>query len=315
MVMQVLSRLAVLLLSLMVASIAVFAVVNVLPGDPAAVILGTSASPQQIADLHRQLGLDRPAWLRYLEWLGGLIRGDFGISLISKQPILPELQGRALVSVPLALFAMFLALAVSIPLGIVAGVRYRSLSGSLISALSLGGIAIPAFWAGLLLVTIFAVQLHVLPAGSFVPWEESPVGALRSLLLPSIALGLVQGAVLTRYIRSAVIEVQREDYIRTARSKGLTRGQALRRHGLKNAAIPVVTVLGLQLTSLLVGAVVIENVFYLPGLGRMLLDAVRNRDLIEIQDLVLLLTATVLVINFATDLSYRLLDPRIRASR
>ncbi|MGI8562931.1 MAG: ABC transporter permease [Candidatus Dormibacter sp.] len=315
MVMQVLSRLAVLLLSLMVASMAVFAVVNVLPGDPAAVILGTSASPQQIADLHRQLGLDRPAWLRYLEWLGGLIRGDFGVSLISKQPILPELQGRALVSVPLALFAMFLALAVSIPLGIVAGVRYRSLSGSLISALSLGGIAIPAFWAGLLLVTIFAVQLHVLPAGSFVPWEESPVGALRSLLLPSIALGLVQGAVLTRYIRSAVIEVQREDYIRTARSKGLTRGQALRRHGLKNAAIPVVTILGLQLTSLLVGAVVIENVFYLPGLGRMLLDAVRNRDLIEIQDLILLLTATVLVINFATDLSYRLLDPRIRASR
>ncbi len=313
--MQVLSRLAVLLLSLMVASMAVFAVVNVLPGDPAAVILGTSASPQQIADLHRQLGLDRPAWLRYLEWLGGLIRGDFGVSLISKQPILPELQGRALVSVPLALFAMFLALAVSIPLGIVAGVRYRSLSGSLISALSLGGIAIPAFWAGLLLVTIFAVQLHVLPAGSFVPWEESPVGALRSLLLPSIALGLVQGAVLTRYIRSAVIEVQREDYIRTARSKGLTRGQALRRHGLKNAAIPVVTILGLQLTSLLVGAVVIENVFYLPGLGRMLLDAVRNRDLIEIQDLILLLTATVLVINFATDLSYRLLDPRIRASR
>lgn len=313
--MQVLSRLAILLLSLIVASIAVFAVVNVLPGDPAAVILGTSASPQQIADLHRQLGLERPAWLRYLEWLGGLIRGDFGISLISKQPILPELQGRALVSVPLALFAMVLALAVSIPLGIVAGVRYRSLSGSLISALSLGGIAIPAFWAGLLLVTIFAVQLHALPAGSFVPWEESPVGALRSLLLPSIALGLVQGAVLTRYIRSAVIEVQGEDYIRTARSKGLTRGQALRKHGLKNAAIPVVTVLGLQLTSLLVGAVVIENVFYLPGLGRMLLDAVRNRDLIEIQDLVLLLTATVLVINFATDLSYRLLDPRIRASR
>jgi len=313
--MQVLSRLAILLISLFVASVVVFAVVNVLPGDPAAVILGTSASPAQIADLHRQLGLDRPGWLRYVEWLGGLTRGDFGISLISKQPIMPEVQGRALVSVPLALLAMVLALAVSIPLGIVSGVRYRSLSGSLISALSLGGIAIPAFWAGLLLVTIFAVQLHVLPAGSFVPWEESPVAAFRSLLLPSIALGLVQGAVLTRYIRSAVIEVQGEDYIRTARSKGLTRGQALRRHGLKNAAIPVMTVLGLQLTSLLVGAVVIENVFYLPGLGRMLLDAVRNRDLIEIQDLVLLLTATVLVINFATDLSYRLLDPRIRSSR
>ena len=314
MALQVLTRLAILLASLLVASMLVFLVVNVLPGDPAAVILGTSASPQAIADLHRQLGLDQPGWQRYLAWMLGLVRGDFGISLISKQPVAPELEGRLLVSAPLALFAMLIAVAVSVPLGIVAGVRHRALSGSIISALSLGGIAIPAFWAGLLLVTVFAVQLHLLPAGNFTPWEESPLAALRSLLLPAISLGLVQGAVLTRYVRSAVIEVQREDYIRTARSKGLTRGQALRRHGLKNAAIPVVTVLGLQLTSLIVGAVVIENVFYLPGLGRMLLDGVRNRDLIVIQDLVLLLTATVLLVNFATDLSYRLLDPRIRSA-
>src|SRR5204863_9453126 len=179
------------------------------------------------------------------------------------------------------------------------------------SALSLVGIAVPAFWAGLLLVTIFAIQLHVLPAGGFVEWSDDPLGALRSLLLPALALGLVQGAVLTRYVRSAIIDVQREDFIRTARAKGLTRWQALRRHGFRYAAIPVVTVLGLQLTGLLVGAIVIENVFVLPGLGRLLFQSVGNRDLVVVQDLVMLLTAVVLVVNFLVDLSYRFLDPRI----
>jgi peptide/nickel transport system permease protein len=165
------------------------------------------------------------------------------------------------------------------------------------------------------MVTVFAIKLHLLPAGGFVPWSEDPLAGLRSLLLPALALGLIQGAVLTRYIRSAVLEVQREDFIRTARAKGLTRGQALRRHGLRNAAIPVVTVLGIQLTSLLVGAIVIENVFVLPGLGRLLFQAVGNRDLVMVQDLVVLLTSVVLVVNFLTDLSYRLLDPRIRLVR
>lgn len=315
MAVQVVVRLAILLVSLLVASMLVFGVVNVLPGDPATVVLGTNATPEALHALRQQLGLDQPAWERYLAWVAGLLRGDFGDSLLSRSPVGPDILQKLTVSGPLALLASAIALAVALPLGVLAGVRYRRLSGALISALSLAGIAIPAFWFGVLLVTVFAIRLHLLPAGGFVPWSEDPLAALRSLLLPALALGLIQGAVLTRYVRSAVVEVQREDFIRTARAKGLTRGQALRRHGLRNAAIPVVTVIGIQLTSLLVGAIVIENVFVLPGLGRLLFQAVGNRDLVTVQDLVVLLTSVVLVVNFLTDVSYRLLDPRIRMVR
>src|SRR2546422_1062476 len=313
--MQVTTRLGILLLSLWAASVLVFAVVNVLPGDPATVVLGTNATPESLRLLREQMGLDRPGWERYLAWIWGILHGDFGTSLLSRSPVGPDILDKLAVSAPLAALASVLALALALPLGVLAGVRHRKLSGSLISALSLGGIAIPGFWFGLLLVTLFAIKLRLLPAGGFVPWSEDPLAALRSLLLPALALGVVQAAVLTRYVRSAVIEVQREDFIRTARAKGLTRGQALRRHGLRNAAIPVVTVLGIQLTSLLVGAIVIENVFVLPGLGRLLLEAVGNRDLVTVQDLVVLLTSVVLVVNFLVDISYRLLDPRIRAAR
>ncbi|HEX6547346.1 MAG TPA: ABC transporter permease [Candidatus Dormibacteraeota bacterium] len=315
MALLVTSRLAALVASLFAASILVFAVVNLLPGDVATSLLGVNATPENIAILRHQLGLDQPVWLRYLDWIGGLLHGDFGTSLLSRTPVAPLILSKATVSAPLALLSAAIALAVAIPAGVVAGVRYRSLSGALISALSLGGIAIPGFWAGLLLATVFAVQLRLLPAGGFIDWSEDPVAAFRSLVLPATALGLVQGAVLTRYVRSAVIDVQREDFIRTARAKGLTRWQALRRHGFRNAAIPVITVLGIQLTSLLVGAIVIENVFFLPGLGRLLFQSVLNRDLIVVEDLVMLLTTVVLVVNFATDISYRLLDPRIRSSR
>jgi peptide/nickel transport system permease protein len=218
------------------------------------------------------------------------------------------------ISGPLALASATIAIVVALPLGVLAGTRYRSAVGALISALSLVGIAVPAFWAGLLLATVFAIQLHVFPAGGFTDWSDSPSGALRSLVLPALALGLVQAAVLTRYIRSAIVDVQHEDFLRTARAKGLTRWQALYRHGFRYAAIPVVTILGIQLTGLLVGAIVIENVFVLPGLGRLLFQSVGNRDLIVVQDLVMLLTAIVLLVNFLVDLSYRLLDPRIRAS-
>jgi peptide/nickel transport system permease protein len=315
MAVQVATRLGILLLSLWAASLLVFAVVNVLPGDPAAVVLGTNATPESLQLLRQQMGLDRPGWERYLAWVWGIFHGDFGISLLSRSPVGPDVLDKLAVSAPLAGLSMIIALALGLPLGVLAGVRHRRLSGSLISALSLGGIAIPGFWFGLLLVTLFAIRLRLLPAGGFVPWSEDPLAALRSLLLPALALGVVQAAVLTRYVRSAVIEVQREDFIRTARAKGLTRGQALRRHGLRNAAIPVVTILGIQLTSLLVGAIVIENVFVLPGLGRLLLQSVGNRDLVLVQDLVVLLTGVVLVVNFLVDLSYRLIDPRIRASR
>src|ERR1700694_5943080 len=315
MAVQVTARLAILLVSLLAASILVFGVVNVLPGDPATVVLGTNATPEALHALRQQMGLDQPAWARYLAWVAGLLRGDFGASLLSRSPVGPDILEKLSVSGPLGLLARAIALAVALPLGVLAGVRYRRLSGALISALSLGGIAIPAFWFGLLLVTVFAIKLRLLPAGGFVPWSEDPLAALRSLLLPAVALGLIQAAVLTRFVRSAVIEVQREDYIRTARAKGLTRGQALRRHGLRNAAIPVVTVLGIQLTSLLVGAIVIENVLVRRGLVRLLLESVATRDLVLVQDLVVLLTGVVLVVNFLVALSYRFIAPRIRAAR
>jgi len=302
-------------LSLTVASLIIFLVVQVLPGDPAQVVLGVNATPDALAQLRHQMGLDLPGWQRYLAWIGGILHGDFGTSQVSSAPVAELIRQKLSVSAPLALLGMAVSVLTSVPLGVIAGVRYRRLSGALISALSLGGIAIPAFWAALLLITVFAIRLHVVPAGGFVAWSDDPVGAFKSLLLPAISLGLVQGAILTRYIRSSIVDVLREDYIRTARAKGLTRWQALRRHGFRNAAIPVVTVLGLQLTSLLVGAVVIENVFYLPGLGRMLIQAIGNRDLVVIQATVMLLTGVVLVVNFLVDVSYRLLDPRIRATR
>jgi peptide/nickel transport system permease protein len=308
------TRLVALVASLVAASMLVFVVVNLLPGDVATVMLGTNATPENVAALRHSLGLDQPLWLRYLQWVGGLLHGDFGASVLSHTEVGPVLLQKATVSGPLALMAAAIALVVSVPVGVVAGVRYRRLSGAVLSALSLGGIAIPAFWAGLLLATVFAVRLRLFPAGGFVDWSEDPVAAARSLVLPAVSLGLVQAAVLTRFIRSAIIDVQGEDFIRTARAKGLTRWQALRRHGFPNAAIPVVTVLGIQITSLLVGAIVIENVFVLPGLGRLLFQSVGNRDLIVVQDLVVLLTAVVLVVNFLVDLSYRLLDPRIRAA-
>ncbi len=241
-----------------------------------------------------------------------MLQLDFGTSLLSHSAVGPLIVQKLAVSGPLALAAAIIALVVALPLGVLAGVRYRHPSGTLISAVSLLGIAVPAFWAGLLLVTLFAIQLRWLPAGGFVDWSQNPLGAVRSLVLPSLALGLVQAAVLTRFVRSAIVDVQREDFMRTARAKGLTRWQALRRHGFRYAAIPVVTVLGIQLTSLLVGAIVIENVFVLPGLGQLLFQSVGNRDLIVVQDLVMLVTAIVLVVNFLVDVSYRLLDPRIR---
>jgi len=295
---QILIRVAWLIVSLIAASILVFAVTK----------------PEALDTLRHQLGLDQPAWIRYVQWVGGMLHSDFGTSLLSHSAVGPLIVQKLSVSAPLAIASAVIALALALPMGVLAGVNYRKTSGAIISAVSLLGIAIPTFWAGLLLATIFAIQLKLLPAGGFVDWSDNPLGAARSLILPSLALGLVQAAVLTRYVRSAIVDVQREDFIRTARAKGLTRWQALRRHGLRYAAIPVVTILGIQLTGLLVGAIVIENVFVLPGLGRLLFQSVGNRDLIVVQDLVMLLTAVVLVVNFLVDLSYRLIDPRIRSS-
>ena len=311
----VLRRLGIFAVTLLVASMVVFAVLAVLPGDPAEVAAGTQATPEQVAALRDEYGLNGSVPQRYVRWLGDILTGDLGNTFVSKRSIASEIGTRLQVTLPLVLMGMVLAVAVAIPLGVIAAVGHRKVLGTAVSAVAQLGIAVPAFWAGLMLITLVAVRWGLLPAGGFIPWGESPWEAFRSLLLPAISLAIVQAAILTRYVRSSVLEVMREDYIRTARAKGLSQWAALRRHGLRNAAIPVVTVLGLQLTALLVGAVVIENVFTLPGLGKQLLDGINSREIVLVLDIVMILVAAALVVNLIVDLLYLAIDPRLRRAR
>ncbi|PZG11749.1 ABC transporter permease [Nonomuraea aridisoli] len=312
MTLYLLKRLAVLLASTAVAAVVVFAFMALLPGDPAEIALGVNATPEAVAELRRQFGTDRAPVAQFLDWAGGLLQGDFGTSYVTTAPVGPQIADRLGVTAVLVLGGMILALVIAVPLGTFAAVHHRNLLGAAISAVSQVGIAIPAFLAGILLVFVFAVQAQALPSGGYVPISENPAEWLRSLLLPWSSLGLVQGAVLTRYVRSAVLDVMREDYLRTARAKGRGSTGALWRHGLRNASIPVVTVLGLQLATLLVGAVVVERVFVVPGLGDLLLNGVAQRDLLLVQGVVMVLVAAVLLINFVVDVAYHLLDPRLR---
>ncbi|MEQ4721594.1 ABC transporter permease [Nonomuraea sp. B19D2] len=312
MTLYLIKRLAVLVASTAVAGVVVFAFMALLPGDPAEVALGVNATPEAVAALRKQFGTDRAPVAQFLDWFGGLLQGDFGTSYVTSSPIGPQISDRLGVTAVLVLGGMAVALAIAVPLGTFAAVHHRNPLGAAISAVSQVGIAIPAFLAGILLVFVFAVQAQALPSGGYVPIAENPGEWLRSLLLPWLSLGLVQGAVLTRYVRSAVLDVMREDYLRTARAKGRGSTGALWRHGLRNASIPVVTVLGLQLATLLIGAVVVERVFVIPGLGDLLLNGVAGRDLLLVQGVVMVLVAAVLLINFVVDVAYHLLDPRLR---
>jgi peptide/nickel transport system permease protein len=314
MILRLIERAAVFLVSLAVSSVLVFAFMAVLPGDPARVALGVNASDQAVAELRRQFGLDRPLPTQYFDWLGGLLHGDLGTSYVSKVAIGPQVFDRLQVTLWLVVAGMVIALVVAVPAGTVMAARHRKVSGFALSAVSQVGVAVPAFLAGILLIVVFAVRLGWLPANGWTPPAQDPGMFLKQLILPALSLGLVQGAVLTRYVRSAVLDVLREDYLRTARAKGLRPFQALWRHGLRNAAVPVVTVLGLQLATLLIGAVVVERVFVIPGLGSLLLDGVSNRDLLLVQDVVMVLVLAVLLVNFIVDLLYVALDPRLRTA-
>ncbi|HMT90777.1 MAG TPA: ABC transporter permease, partial [Dermatophilaceae bacterium] len=260
MLLRLAERTAILLVSLAVSSLLVFGFMVLLPGDPARVALGVNATEADVATLRREYGLDRPLATQFLDWLGGLLRFDLGKSYISKAEIAPQIADRLQVSLILVAVSMLVALVIAVPFGTFMAVHHQRPAGLVLSAISQIGVAVPAFLAGILLITVFAVQLGWLPAGGWTPPAYDPGLFLKQLLLPALSLGLVQGAVLTRYVRSAVLDVLREDFLRTARAKGLTPMRALARHGLRNAAVPVVTVLGLQLATLLVGAVVIERV-------------------------------------------------------
>ncbi|WP_288949978.1 ABC transporter permease [uncultured Paracoccus sp.] len=304
-------RLISLGLSLLVASALIFSVVALVPGDPASFMLGTGAQPETVATLRQQMGLDLPLPLRYLHWLGSILGGDLGHSFTYKTPVAGMILDRMQVSLPLALMALALSTLIALPIGMfAAGCRGR-VGDTVVMGATQVGIALPNFWFAMLLVLVFAVNLRLLPAGGFPGWDH-PGAALKSLILPAVALALPQAAILARVLRSALIETLGQDYIRTARAKGLSAGRALRRHALRNALIPVLTILGMQFSFLLAGAIIIENVFYLPGLGRLIFQAITQRDLIVVQGAVLVLVAAVILVNFLVDLSYAAVDPRLR---
>ena len=311
-----LKRFATFIATLLVASLVVFAVLELLPGNAAQIILGDTATPESLAALEQRLGLDQPPLARYGQWIGGLARGHTAPSISYGTPTALLIAERLRVTLPLALMAMSLAVTLALALGLYAAARHNRLGDVSVMAASQFGIAIPNFWFAILLILFFAVKLQWVSAGGFPGWSEDDGGgsweALKSLLLPALALALFQAAILARVTRSAVLEVMREDFVRTARAKGLSKRQALLGHVLRNAMIPVVTVMGLQFANLLTGTIVIENVFVLPGIGRLVFQAISNRDLVLVRDVVMLLAGMVVLVNFIVDVLYALIDPRLR---
>lgn len=312
MITYLLKRTLILFLTLLLVSIAIFAVLMVIPGDPAQIILGIHATPESLRNLRHQMGLDRPVTIQYFHYMKNLALGDLGRSITYDVSITSLIISRLQVTIPLAILSLIFAVSISIPMGIYSSLHRNRLGDYGIMAFSQVGLAVPAFWAGILLILLFAVTLHWLPAGGFHAWQTDPIKALRSLLLPAFSLGFVRAAVLTRMTRSSMLEVLGEDYIRTARSKGLPKRIVVYKHAFRNAIIPVVTIVGLQAGDLLAGAIIIENVFHLPGVGRLVFEAIGQRDLPVIQGVILLIAVIIVVINFVIDIAYRYLDPRIR---
>ncbi len=305
-------RIFTLLLTLLVATLVVFVVLEILPGDPAAVMLGINAEPETLNALRAQLGLNRPVWVRYLHWVADLTTGNLGISYTYDVPVSELILSRITLSFPLALLAMTLSTLIAIPMGIMAASHHNKPMDFLVMSFSQMGIAIPNFWFAMLLTLLFSVTFRLLPAGGFAGWDAGILPAFKSLLLPTIALALPQAAILARVTRSALLEVLEEDFIRTARAKGVNNQGTLWKHALRNALIPVVTIMGLQFSFLLAGTIIIENVFYLPGIGRLIFQAISQRDLIVVKNLVVLLAGAVIMINFMVDLLYAAIDPRLR---
>ncbi|WP_419728385.1 ABC transporter permease [Lichenicola sp.] len=306
-----LGRVAGMVATLLAGSLIVFLVLNLLPGDPAMVMLGVDARPDTVAALHHQLGLDAPLAVRYLRWIGGLLSLHLGTSTTYGIPVSQLIGSRLLITLPLAAITLVLSVAIGIPVGVAAASRQGRTSDTAIMLAAQLFKAIPDFWGGVLLILVFALALHWLPSGGFPGWQQSPARALLALVLPSLALALPQAAILARFMRSSTLSALGQDFVRTARAKGLTRRAALWRHAVPNALIPVVTLIGIQFPLLLTGTIIVENVFNLPGLGRLLYEAINQRDLIVVQDLVVMLVSTVLLVNFAVDLVSLRLDPRL----
>lgn len=309
-----LRRLAYFVATLLITSLVVFALLDLLPGNAAAILLGTSARPDTIAALQQQLGLDQPAWWRYLSWLAGAFTGDLGQSVTYGVPVTGLMAERLVVTLPLALLALLVAVGVGVPMGVWAAARWRRLPDHAASVVAQLGIAIPDFWLGILLILFFSTGLNWFSAGGFPGWDQ-PLAACKALLLPALALGLPQAAILVRVTRSSVLEVSSQDFVRTAQAKGLSERRVLWRHKVRNALLPIVTIVGLQFSFLVAGAVLVENVFDLPGIGLLAYQALTQRDLVTIRSVTMFFAGLVIVVNFLVDLSYLWLDPRLRVRR
>lgn len=307
-----LKRLLSLVLSLIVASAVIFLAIEVVPGDPASFMLGINAQPETVAALREELGLNTSLVQRYLGWVSGMLVGDFGTSYTYRTPISEMIGARVWVSLPLALYALTLSILIAFPAGIFAATKRGTAADTSIMGVTQLGIAIPNFWFAMLMVLLFAINLRWFSAGGFPGWDKGLLVGLKALTLPAISLALPQASILTRVMRSSLLDTLSADFIRTARAKGLTKGQALRRHALRNALIPVLTIIGLQFSFLLAGAIIIENVFFLPGLGRLVFQSISQRDLIVVESVVMLLVFAVIVVNFTVDLAYAWVDPRLR---
>ncbi|RRH75532.1 ABC transporter permease [Falsigemmobacter faecalis] len=306
------SRLVSLILSLVVASLVIFAVLEIIPGDAASFMLGMNAAPDTLAALREQLGLNGSLLSRYLVWVTGMLQGDFGTSYTYRTPVSELIAARMEVSVPLTLYALVLSTAIALPVGLLAAARQGKATDLAVMGTTQLGVAVPNFWFAMILVLIFAVNLRWLPSGGFPGWEKGIWVNVKALTLPAVALALPQASILARVMRSSVLETLTQDYVRTARAKGLNRTQAVLRHAFRNALIPVLTILGLQFSFLLAGAIIIENVFFLPGLGRLIFQGITQRDLIVVKSVVMLLVGAVILVNFLVDLAYALVDPRLR---
>ena len=305
-------RLGSLCLSLIVASLVIFACIEIVPGDPASFMLGINAQPDTIQALRVELGLDQSLAQRYLGWVGGLLGGDMGTSYTYRTPVSDIVSDRLQVSLPLALYALTLTVVVAFPIGILAAARRGLVTDITVMGATQLGVAIPNFWFAILMVILFAINLRWFSAGGFPGWDAGIFLAMKALTLPAIALALPQASILARVMRSSLLDTLSEDYMRTARAKGLTRRQVLWRHALRNAMIPVLTIIGLQFSFLLAGAIIIENVFFLPGLGRLVFQAITQRDLIVVESVVMLLVFAVILLNFFVDIAYAWVDPRLR---
>lgn len=308
----IIKRLLIAIPVLLGISVAAFFLVRAVPGDTVTLLLGTHYTEEQAAALRQQLGLDKPLWAQYFIWLGRVVQGDFGQSAYTGRPVLAVIFDRLPVTLQLAGLSIVFAVMVGIPLGAISALRRRQVAGYAASFVGILGISVPGFWLGTILILAFSLKLGWLPSGGFVAMNDDPIANLRHMVLPVLALGTAVAAVVMRMTRSSMLNIIRQDYVRTARAKGASENKVVYKHALKNAMIPVVTIIGLQAGYLIGGSVVIEQVFALPGVGRLALQAISNRDYALLQGVVLFVAVAFVVVNLAVDVLYALFDPRIR---